>query len=60
MIDEPTVGVDPLLRHSIWEHLLELSRTDRLTILHITHYIEETTKANIVGLMREGRLLEED
>src|SRR5699024_637601 len=60
ILDEPTVGVDPLLRKSIWAHLAEISRRDRLTVLITTHYIEEAKDANLVGLMRQGRILEQD
>lgn len=60
LLDEPTVGVDPLLRQSIWEHLIELSTTERLTVLITTHYIEEARGANLVGLMRHGQILVQD
>ncbi|XP_074652584.1 ABC transporter G family member 20-like isoform X2 [Tubulanus polymorphus] len=59
ILDEPTVGVDPLLRQRIWDHLLEISQTSRTTIVITTHYIEEARQANKVGLMRNGRLLAE-
>ncbi|KAH9407952.1 hypothetical protein TYRP_011603 [Tyrophagus putrescentiae] len=59
ILDEPTVGVDPLLRKSIWNHLMELSQQDHLTVLITTHYIEEAKDANLVGLMRGGRILEQ-
>ncbi|RWS26667.1 ATP-binding cassette transporter sub-family H 88708-like protein [Leptotrombidium deliense] len=60
ILDEPTVGVDPLLRESIWHHLIELTRTENMTIIVTTHYIEEARKAYKVGLMRMGQLLVED
>ncbi|XP_076032357.1 ABC-type transporter snustorr [Oratosquilla oratoria] len=59
ILDEPTVGVDPLLRTSIWEHLISVCRTSRTTIIITTHYIEEARQADRVGLMRAGRLLAE-
>jgi ABC-type multidrug transport system ATPase subunit len=60
ILDEPTVGVDPLLRQSIWDYLVTLSKTERLTVIITTHYIEEARAANIVGLMRFGRILIEE
>ncbi|CAF1059337.1 unnamed protein product [Rotaria sp. Silwood1] len=60
ILDEPTVGVDPLLREKIWSHLIYLSQTSKTTIMITTHYIEEARKANRVGLMRSGRILAED
>ncbi|KAI0241754.1 ABC transporter G family member 20 [Lamellibrachia satsuma] len=59
ILDEPTVGVDPLLRQSIWDHMLEISQSRKTTIIITTHYVEEARQANMVGLMRDGRLLAE-
>nr|AHK05671.1 ATP-binding cassette transporter sub-family H 88708 [Tigriopus japonicus] len=61
ILDEPTVGVDPLLRQCIWTHLLEISKASHLqtTIVITTHYIEEARQANVVGMMRFGKLLAE-
>ncbi|XP_042216216.1 ABC transporter G family member 20-like [Homarus americanus] len=59
ILDEPTVGVDPLLRSSIWEHLLDVCDNGNTTIIITTHYIEEARQADKVGLMRGGRLLAE-
>ncbi|XP_057380012.1 ABC transporter G family member 20-like [Daphnia carinata] len=60
ILDEPTVGVDPVLRHSIWKHLISQSVDHSRTIIVTTHYIEEARQANMIGLMRSGRLLAED
>jgi len=54
------VGVDPLLRTSIWDHLTEMSASSSVTIVITTHYIEEARQANRVGMMRFGKLLAED
>ncbi|CAG2162430.1 unnamed protein product, partial [Oppiella nova] len=59
ILDEPTVGTDPLLKEKIWEHLVELSEMEGTTIIITTHYIEEARRAHIVALMRKGRLLVE-
>ena len=58
LLDEPTVGVDPELRARIWGHLQAIA-TDGTTIVLTTHYIDEASKADRVGLMRDGRLLAE-
>nr|CAH0102200.1 unnamed protein product [Daphnia galeata] len=60
ILDEPTVGVDPLLRHSIWNHLIRQSVDHGRTVIVTTHYIEEARQANTIGMMRSGRLLTED
>ncbi|KAL5460126.1 hypothetical protein EMCRGX_G033553 [Ephydatia muelleri] len=59
ILDEPTVGVDPLLRAKIWHHLTQLIQTQQTTIVITTHYIEEARQAHLVGLMRDGVLLAE-
>lgn len=59
LLDEPTVGVDPELRARIWGHLREIADTGT-TIVITTHYIDEASQADRVGLMRNGSLLAED
>ncbi|XP_040563313.1 ABC transporter G family member 20 isoform X1 [Lepeophtheirus salmonis] len=59
ILDEPTVGVDPRLRKSIWNHLTDLALNRKKTILITTHYIEEARQATSIGLMRNGKLLAE-
>ncbi|KAH7932506.1 hypothetical protein HPB52_024288 [Rhipicephalus sanguineus] len=57
ILDEPTVGVDPLLRQSIWHYLVTLTHRESISVIITTHYIEEARLANLVGLMRQGRIL---
>ena len=45
---------------SIWQHLVTLTQTEKITVIITTHYIEEARQANVVGLMRAGRLLAEN
>lgn len=59
ILDEPTVGVDPLLRQSIWQHLVTLTQTEKISVIITTHYIEEARQAHVVGLMRYGKILAE-
>lgn len=60
ILDEPTVGLDPLLREKIWSFMLNVTRTSKLAIIITTHYIDEARQADCVGLMRNGILLAED
>lgn len=61
ILDEPTVGLDTILREKIWNFLIDASHSDKkLTIIITTHYIEEASKADFCGLMRNGVLLDED
>jgi ABC-2 type transport system ATP-binding protein len=58
-LDEPTVGVDPELRDTLWKHFKDLSRLGK-TIVITTHYIEEARNCDLCGLMRRGTLIAED
>nr|AIN44128.1 ABC protein subfamily ABCH [Laodelphax striatellus] len=60
LLDEPTVGVDPILASSIWESLIKMAHVHHKTIIITTHYIEEARQANTIGLMRRGILLAEE
>ena len=57
MLDEPTLGVDPVSRREFW-NLLGNLRADRgLTIFVCTPYMDEAERCNRVGLMYAGRLV---
>ena len=47
-VDILQVGVDPLLRQTIWRHLTKISRTTTTTIIITTHYVEEARQAHRV------------
>ncbi|CAG9134792.1 unnamed protein product [Plutella xylostella] len=49
ILDEPTVGVDPLLRQSIWTHLVRITGAADKTVIITTHYIEEARQAHTVS-----------
>ena len=44
--DEPTVGVDPVLRARIWSHLRQMSNEHGTSVIITTHYIEEARQVN--------------
>ncbi|KAK6618806.1 hypothetical protein RUM43_013197 [Polyplax serrata] len=60
ILDEPTVGVDPVLRQNIWDYLIDITSRSHKTVIITTHYIEEARQAQAIGLMREGVLLAEE
>lgn len=60
ILDEPTVGLDAILRDKIWNFLITTTQTTKLSVLITTHYISEAMQSHCVGLMRQGRLLAED
>ncbi len=56
ILDEPTVGVDPLLRKQFWDHFQELKEQGK-TILITTHITDEALRVDRVALMIGGRIL---
>ncbi|KAG5671813.1 hypothetical protein PVAND_001988 [Polypedilum vanderplanki] len=60
ILDEPTVGIDAVLRKKIWDFLIELVATSDTTVIISTHYIQESMNSTCVGLMRNGKILIED
>jgi ABC-2 type transport system ATP-binding protein len=54
-VDEPTAGLDPVLREKIWEHLRRL-RDEGRTIVVTTQYIDEAIYCDTVAVMNEGRI----
>lgn len=56
ILDEPTVGIDPVLRKSIWKELKRISDTG-VTILITTHIMDEAIKCDYLSMMRTGHIL---
>jgi ABC-2 type transport system ATP-binding protein len=56
ILDEPTVGIDPLLRRSIWQELHRLRDAGR-TLLVTTQYVSEAEECDRVALLNEGNLV---
>ncbi|MBW7651159.1 ABC transporter ATP-binding protein [Anoxybacillus sp. ST4] len=56
ILDEPTVGIDPLLRQAIWEEL-ERIRQRGTTIVVTTHVMDEAEKCMRLAMIRNGRLI---
>jgi ABC-2 type transport system ATP-binding protein len=57
LLDEPTVGVDPLSRRELWSIVLRLVRSDGLTVLMSTSYLDEAERCDHAVVMHEGRAL---
>jgi ribosome-dependent ATPase len=57
ILDEPTSGVDPVARDVFWEHLIDLSRRDKVTIFITTHFINEAERCDRISLMSAGKVL---
>jgi ABC-2 type transport system ATP-binding protein len=56
ILDEPTVGIDPLLRKSIWDSFNELNKKG-VTIIVTTHVMDEAEKCHRLGMIRNGELI---
>ena len=58
-LDEPTTGLDPNTRITVWEILHKLIKEKDLTIFLTTHYMEEVVMANHVVILDEGKIVAE-
>jgi ABC-2 type transport system ATP-binding protein len=56
-LDEPTVGLDPQTRASIWEYIAQLRQQEQITIFLTTHYMDEAEHCDRIAIMDEGRLV---
>jgi len=57
ILDEPTVGLDPVARRKVWEHLADLRRETDLGLLLTTHYMEEAEAlCDTIAIMNRGRI----
>ena len=57
-LDEPTTGLDPASRQSVWEVFHKLQKELGMTVFLTTHYMEEAAKANHIGIMKKGQLVQ--
>ncbi|MDL0435323.1 MULTISPECIES: ABC transporter ATP-binding protein [unclassified Niallia] len=56
ILDEPTVGIDPVLRKSIWETFRSL-KDSGTSIIVTTHVMDEAEKCDRLGMIRNGRII---
>ena len=57
LLDEPTVGVDPLSRRELWRIIQQLVKVERLTVLLSTAYLDEAENCDQVFVLSQGKLL---
>jgi len=56
-LDEPTIGLDPQTRRHIWDYLLKLRDTERLTLFLTTHQMDEAENCDRIAVIDHGRII---
>ncbi len=56
-LDEPTVGLDPQTRQTIWEHIHELRKRAGITIFMTTHYMDEAENCDRIAIMDHAKII---
>ena len=55
LLDEPTTGLDPQSRHDdLWEGIHQLNKKDNVTVVLITHYLEEMAACDVLNVLIRG------
>jgi ABC-2 type transport system ATP-binding protein len=56
-LDEPTIGLDPQTRSSIWRYIRALQHTEEITIFMTTHYMDEAEFCDRIAIMDQGEIV---
>ena len=56
-LDEPTIGLDPQTRHSIWTYIAQLREQEEITIFMTTHYMDEAEWCERIAIMDHGQVV---
>ncbi|MCX6777088.1 MAG: ATP-binding cassette domain-containing protein [Candidatus Micrarchaeota archaeon] len=57
-LDEPTLGLDPQTRRNIWDHIREMNKSEDVTVVITTHYMEEADSlCDRVAVIDQGRII---
>ncbi|HTX45954.1 MAG TPA: ATP-binding cassette domain-containing protein [Solirubrobacteraceae bacterium] len=56
-LDEPTIGLDPQTRRSIWNYIRELKEREEITIFMTTHYMDEAEWCDRIAIMDHGQIV---
>lgn len=60
-LDEPTLGLDPQTRESIWDYIQELNQNQDVSVLMTTHYMEEADKlCDEIAIINQGQIITAD
>lgn len=58
-LDEPTIGLDPQTRNTIWDFIGALRKKEKITVFMTTHYMEEAENCDRIAIMDHGRIIAE-
>jgi len=56
-LDEPTIGLDPQTRRSIWRYIRQLQESEDITIFMTTHYMDEAEFCDRIAIMDQGEIV---
>lgn len=56
ILDEPTTGLDPMTRKTLWEVIYSLQKSTGMTVFLTTHYMEEAAEADYVVIIDHGKI----
>jgi len=56
-LDEPTIGLDPQSRASVWEYVRALKEREDITVFLTTHYMDEAENCDRIAIMNQGRIV---
>ena len=56
-LDEPTIGLDPQTRASIWQYISELHKREEITVFVTTHYMDEAENCDRIAIIDQGKIV---
>jgi len=56
-LDEPTLGLDPQTRNKMWDYIIKLKKSKKITIFLTSHYIEETEICDRIAIIDKGKII---
>ena len=56
-LDEPTIGLDPQTRASIWTYIRELHKREEITVFVTTHYMDEAEHCDRIAIIDQGKIV---
>jgi ABC-2 type transport system ATP-binding protein len=56
-LDEPTIGLDPQTRNTIWDFINSLRKTEKISVFMTTHYMEEAENCDRIAIIDHGKII---